>query len=225
MRQGSRILGLLILCTTFAVGCAPRTFPVDESMRGQIERVEQVLQLEYPYEIEHWVSYRDLGTIGVRISDRRGKKFAFSIPGGSWQPRTGFLRLRDTSYVLARPIFAGVEHYLSPGARQLEILGREELAVLDLLDLISLESFPRRTRDSLVAAIYSHHYEHTEPDPIEGLSPARRDALWAGQLARFRRETRFRKEYGWVAELLPHHSRDSISRSPPDSAGRANGSR
>ena len=156
-------------------GCGSDPVPRDLGAREEAPRVQRALGLAYPYRIVKWGYYRDGGSIGILVHDRWGRRYrAFlRVPENRSVPTD--TSKADTLRMDPRFFWAGGDEHMQ-AARKLSIGGPEELAILDMLDVISLDYFERPTRDSLVAFAVARH---TDP---EHLSEDERNAIRAAVL-------------------------------------------
>jgi len=180
---------LVLSVLVVLVGCAEPTVSADAETQLAIEHVREVLGLEYPYRVEHWGTYRDGGTLGVTIKDRRGRRLAFSLDGRTGRHDMAALMDSDldTLRIPHRHFYIGAEHPNKEGARELPIGSDEEFALLDLLDVISLDHFSRATRDSLIEPRLDKSRQAEVGQVFAHLKEEERIALGAGSLAASRR--------------------------------------
>lgn len=153
--------------------------------------MQRVLGLTYPYRIVKWGYYLDGGSVGILVRDRWGRRFQtfFRVPENRSVP-TDTSRA-DTLRMAPRFFWAGGDEHME-GARKLSIGGSEEMAILDMLDVISLDYFERPTRDSLIAIATARR---TDP---ERLPEDERNAVRAGLLATSARSRDPRGMVVWI---------------------------
>ncbi|MBM3248856.1 MAG: hypothetical protein FJZ10_05515 [Candidatus Omnitrophica bacterium] len=92
---------------------------------------EQALNLSLPIEVEDVIMYDDGGTIGVILKDSKGKTFTFCADNRM---------LRSGPRVEERHLYVGTLHPDNPGSREIPLSGKEERAILMILqDLMNRE--------------------------------------------------------------------------------------
>jgi hypothetical protein len=166
-------------------GCGPAPQPVDEVARREATRVQKVVSLAYPYRILRWEVYADGGSLGVVVRDRWGRRFMFhlAVPSPNRVPSPKELERSpgDTAWMPPRYFWSGGRWNDWRKGRRLTIGGPEESAILDMMDVISLDYFPRATRDSLVGL------SRAERERLrQGLSWEQQTALSAGSFPALR---------------------------------------
>jgi len=180
------------LAAMAVAGCGSAPVPRDLTARKEVSRVQHVLGLTYPYRITNWDYYRDGGSIGVLVNDRFGRHFQFFFKVPEYPPFVPTdTSLADTLRMAPRYFWSGGDRQMR-GARKLSIGGPEELAILDMLDVISLDYLARPARDRLVADVLRH--EKTKED----ISRVPTTAIWAGSLAGSARNRDPRGPVVWI---------------------------
>lgn len=188
MNDVQRRLVVFFLVAALIASCGGRGRALGSVEESQAKHVEEVIHLQYPYHLVKWEHYLDGGTLGVTIKDSRGRQFQFAVDGRV-QPIPPESLRADTLRLPARHFYVGASHPTEKGAREVPILGNEERAILDLLDLLSVDVLTRVRRDSLVAIVLdTRHREQNYRRALQGLTENQKQGLWAGMLARSRRE-------------------------------------
>jgi len=166
------------LAGIMASSCGPAPVPKDTLAREEASQVQHVLGLAYPYKIAEWNSYRDRGSTGVLVRDRLGRRvrFFYMVPEPMSRMDTSSV---DTLRIPPRYFRLGGDQGMR-GARRLSIGGQEELAILDMLDVISLDHFARPTRDSMLVvgqSLVRANNHRAWMKMLEGLSEERMTAM------------------------------------------------
>ena len=179
-----RGLVAVVLPVALLVSCGVRGRALDPAEQVQAKHVESVLHMQYPFKIAKWGRYLDGGTLSGTITDAWGRPFQFAVDGRMFQIPPESLQA-DSFRIPPRHVYIGASHPTAKGARELPILGYEERAVLDMLDLLSVDVLTRVRRDSLVAIVLSR--QHVWNRAFRDLSEDQRHALDAGTVAIGRR--------------------------------------
>lgn len=177
MRRVPRLpkLAMAFAAIMAATSCGPAPSPKDSKAREEALRVQHVLGLEYPYRLVARNAFRD-GSLGFVVRDRWGEQFTFFFKA---QPRVPMdTSSADTLRMAPRFFLSNGDFRTLRGAHKLPIGGQEESAILDMLDVISLDQFARPVRDSLLANVAIR-----DAKTMNGLSEAQRDALVAASLS------------------------------------------
>lgn len=186
----SWLVGLLFVSELVALsGCSQRRLEVVEQQ--QVRHVSEVLHLAYPVRVIECDTYRDGGTLGVKVIDKWGRRFSFAVDG---RMRSAEVRrdLRgDSAFIAARHIYVGAAHPNKKGAREIPVLGDEELAILDMLDLASADILTPERRDSLVAIVLEKGSDGPSvyKRMLDALDEKRKTALRLAMLAGTRRRS------------------------------------
>jgi hypothetical protein len=175
-----RRLAIAALVTATLLGCSSSPYRAGPNDPAKVERVREVLHLDYPYRIVSTERFLDGGSRTFSVVDRDeqtmdlcsdGRGRPVPLPGSD-----GKRRLPPRHLWLGR-------YMDDPGARELPVHGEEENAILDLLEIVSSEQFPPRvihrfvtTPESMAVLVRGDRYTEVQ-----------RRALWAGILAWQRR--------------------------------------
>jgi hypothetical protein len=145
--------GLVLAC-----GGEPRQGPDGLSM--EVQRIETLLELQWPYEILRIGSYLDGGSIGGALGDARSRQLLFSWDGGM-RFRSEDVARMGTRHGRSAPVdsgprlaYLGTDYPNKTGSRPVLVNSPEESALVDVLRLAATRSFPLSHHDS-VAAIRS----------------------------------------------------------------------
>jgi hypothetical protein len=112
-----------------ALAACART-PKDPATPLAVERIKSTIGLEWPYEVAHWASYRDLGSFGCELRGARGTRYFFGFRGGE---RISPEAWRTGSWRAPSPMYVGALYPRDPAAHPVPIGGPEEAAVRDVL--------------------------------------------------------------------------------------------
>jgi hypothetical protein len=145
MMENKKIIGLIGF---FALGIILIS---DPAVYGNLEEALEIIlpsgvvQLYAPLEIEDAQYYRDGGTTGVILKDKKGKLFSFCLDG----------RIQVANFgEAAKPyhIYVGATHPESPGAQSVSIGGREEKSLLRVLQTWADEQLSAKEKEKILNA-------------------------------------------------------------------------